>query len=150
MSGYTRLSPRRIANSFSRDLALPPSFAYYASLSLFLPPPFSSSSLASPSNSFHQRRTRYLRCLLRRRGVTYVRNVAVRTYERRTHRHPSLRWPPNDVERIGKVDRLKSIMPGDHRDESALVTVRSLVRERRPRYPYFLGRSLIRVVGGTT
>lgn len=30
---------------------------------------------------------------------------------------------PNDVERIGKVDRLKSIMLGDYREELALVTV---------------------------
>lgn len=51
---------------------------------------------------------------------------------------------PNDVERIGKVDRLKSIMPGDYREEPSLghCLTRSLTT-KRPRYPRFFRRLLI-------
>lgn len=47
----------------------------------------------------------------------------------------SVSRPPNDVQRIGKADRLKSIMLGKHREGTALATVRLDLSTERPRYP---------------
>lgn len=43
---------------------------------------------------------------------------------------------PNDVQWIGKADRLKSIMLGDYREDTALATVRLDLSTGRPRYPW--------------
>lgn len=42
----------------------------------------------------------------------------------------------NDVHRIGKADRLKSIMLGEHREGRGLATVRLDLSMERPRYPW--------------
>lgn len=65
-------------------------------------------------------------------------------YAREAHRRPPYGGLPNDAERIGKVDRLKSIMLGDYREEPQPWSPADSISLERPRYPRFLGRSLIR------
>lgn len=60
-----------------------------------------------------------------------------RMYETRVHVH-RIGGCPNDVHRIGKADRLKSIMPGEDRERvpGTLATVRLDLSTERPRYPF--------------
>lgn len=115
-----RLHGQQIVNSFSRFISLSP-FA---------------SSLSGPFWS--TRYSRRLRC----HGILVCIYTIVRTRCASTN---SVWRVLNDVERIDKVDRLKSIMLGNYREELALVTVQLnlWLRNVLVKCPRFLHRSLI-------